>query len=132
MRAGAWPLRDADRKSDPTSPTCPGLVAGRYLVSKMDKNGQTCYGLHMNVALTPEFEELIRRKLATGLYKNAAEVVREGLRLLAEEDEWKAEVRRKIAEGMAQLRAGQVVDGEQAVHEVVKDLRRRRGKAEGA
>jgi len=86
----------------------------------------------MNVSLTPEFEELIRRKLASGMYKNAAEVVREGLRLLAEEDEWKAEVRRKIFQGMKQLRAGQVVDGEQAVDEVVKDLRGRRRKAKGA
>ena len=101
-------------------------------MSKMDNNGQRCYGVCMNVSLTPEFEELIRRKLATGMYKNAAEVVREGLRLLAEEDEWKAEVRRKIAEGMKQLRAGQVVDGEQAVDEVVKDLRGRCRKAKGA
>lgn len=85
----------------------------------------------MNVALTPELEELIRRKLESGMYKNAAEVVREGLRLLAEEDEWKAEVRRKIAAGMAQLRAGQVVDGENAVDEVVQGLRRRRGKTKG-
>lgn len=86
----------------------------------------------MNVALTPEFEALIRRKLATGMYKNAAEVVREGLRLLAEEDDWKADVRRKIREGVKQLRAGQVVDGEKAVDEVVRNLRRRRGKTEGA
>ncbi len=101
-------------------------------LSKMDKNGQKCYVVFMNVSLTPELEELIRRKLASGLYKNAAEVVREGLRLLAEEDDWKAEARRKVAEGMAQLRAGRVVDGEQAVNEVAKDLRRRRPKAKGA
>jgi antitoxin ParD1/3/4 len=86
----------------------------------------------MNVALTPEFEALIRRKLATGMYKNAAEVVREGLRLLAEEDDWKADVRRKIREGVKQLRAGQVVDGEKAVDEVVRSLRRRRGKTDSA
>ncbi|HVS11840.1 MAG TPA: type II toxin-antitoxin system ParD family antitoxin [Planctomycetota bacterium] len=86
----------------------------------------------MNVALTPELEELIRRKLASGMYKNAAEVVREGLRLLAEEDEWKAEVRRTIAAGMAQLQVGEVVDGEKAVDDVVQGLRRRRGKAKGA
>lgn len=83
----------------------------------------------MNVSLTPELEELIRRKLASGMYKNAAEVVREGLRLLAEEDAWKAEARKKIAEGMVQLRAGQVVDGETAVDEIVQGLRRRHGKA---
>lgn len=86
----------------------------------------------MNVALTPELEALIRRKLATGMYKNAAEVVREGLRLLAEEDEWKADVRRKIEHGMKQLRAGQVVDGEKAVDRVLRDLRNRHGKARGA
>ena len=86
----------------------------------------------MNVALTPELEALIRRKLATGMYKNAAEVVREGLRLLAEEDDWKADVRRRIREGVKQLRAGQVVDGGKAVEEVVRSLRRRRGKTEGA
>ena len=86
----------------------------------------------MNVALTPELEEFIRRKLESGMYKNAAEVVRAGLRLLAEEDEWKAEVRKKISAGMAQLRAGEIVDGEKAIDEVVHGLRRRRGKAKGA
>ena len=85
----------------------------------------------MNVALTPELEDLIRRKLATGMYKNAAEVVREGLRLLAEEDQWKADVRRKLREGVKQLRAGQVIDGERSVDDVVRRLRRR-GKAKGA
>lgn len=85
----------------------------------------------MNVALTPELEDLIRRKLESGMYKNAAEVVREGLRLLAEEDQWKAGVRREIAAGMAQLRAGKVVDGEKAVDEVVRGIRRRRGKTKG-
>jgi antitoxin ParD1/3/4 len=101
-------------------------------MSKMDKNGQACQGSPMDVDLAPELEELIRRKLAGGMYKNAAEVVREGLRLLAEEDEWKTEVRRKIAAGMVQLRAGEVVEGEKAVDDVVQGLRRRRGRAKGA
>lgn len=86
----------------------------------------------MNVALTPELEELIRKKVESGMYKNAAEVVREGLRRLAEEDEWKAGARKKIAAGMAHLRAGNVVDGEKAVDEVVRKLRRGRGKAKRA
>ena len=98
-------------------------------MSKMDRTPKTGYGLPMNVALTPELEALIRRKLATGLYKNASEVVREGLRLLAEEDEWKAEARRKIAAARKELRAGAVVDGEKAVERVLRDLRRRGGGA---
>lgn len=36
----------------------------------------------MNVSLTPRLEEMIRRKVASGLYNNASEVIREALRLL--------------------------------------------------
>ena len=36
----------------------------------------------MNVSLTPELEKYVRRKVATGLYNNASEVIREALRLL--------------------------------------------------
>lgn len=36
----------------------------------------------MNVSLTPELEQFIRRKVDSGLYSNASEVVREALRLL--------------------------------------------------
>ncbi len=41
----------------------------------------------MHVSLTPRLEELVRAKVATGLYNNASEVVREALRLMAEADE---------------------------------------------
>ncbi len=36
----------------------------------------------MNVSLTPELEKFIRDRVASGLYNNASEVVREALRLL--------------------------------------------------
>jgi antitoxin ParD1/3/4 len=86
----------------------------------------------MNVRLTPQQEEFVKRQVAEGRYLSEAEVIREGLRLLADEMEWRAEARRKIAVGMEQLRAGQVVDGEQAVEEVLTNLRRRRPRAKGA
>src|SRR3984957_6603854 len=35
----------------------------------------------MNVSLTPELEKYIRRKVASGLYNNASELIREALRL---------------------------------------------------
>ena len=35
----------------------------------------------MNVNLTPQLEELVRSKVASGLYTSASEVVREALRL---------------------------------------------------
>jgi putative addiction module CopG family antidote len=40
----------------------------------------------MNVSLTVELEKYVRRKVASGLYNNASEVVREALRLLVERE----------------------------------------------
>jgi antitoxin ParD1/3/4 len=40
----------------------------------------------MNISLTPELEALIKRKLETGLYNNASEIIREALRLMYEQD----------------------------------------------
>jgi hypothetical protein len=34
----------------------------------------------MNISLTPELEKYVRDKVATGLYNNASEVIREALR----------------------------------------------------
>lgn len=86
----------------------------------------------MDVRLTPEQEEFVKRQVAEGRYLSEAEVILEGLRLLADEMEWRADARRKIATGMEQLRAGQVVDGEQAVEEVLQNLRQRRPRAKRA
>jgi putative addiction module CopG family antidote len=41
----------------------------------------------MNVSLTPQLEEMISKKVATGMYHSASEVVREALRLMGERDE---------------------------------------------
>ncbi len=41
----------------------------------------------MNVSLTPQLEELVQQKVATGRYNNASEVVREALRLMEERDQ---------------------------------------------
>ena len=44
----------------------------------------------MNVNLTPQLEELVRAKVASGLYSSASEVVREALRLMDELDRLRA------------------------------------------
>jgi len=44
----------------------------------------------MNFSLTTELEEYIKNKVKTGLYHSASEVIREGLRLLREQDELRA------------------------------------------
>ncbi|MBI5364704.1 MAG: type II toxin-antitoxin system ParD family antitoxin [Planctomycetes bacterium] len=86
----------------------------------------------MNVRLTPQQEAFVKQQVAEGRYLSEAEVIREGLRLLADELEWRVDARRKIAIGMEQLRAGQVVEGEQAVEDVLAQVRKRRPRAKGA
>jgi antitoxin ParD1/3/4 len=44
----------------------------------------------MNVNLTPQLEEMIKKKVASGLYNSASEVVREALRLMEEQDRVRA------------------------------------------
>lgn len=44
----------------------------------------------MNVNLTPELETLVRRKVASGMYASASEVVREALRLMEGQDQLRA------------------------------------------
>jgi antitoxin ParD1/3/4 len=44
----------------------------------------------MNVNLTPQIEELVRSKVASGMYTSASEVVREALRFKDEQDRLRA------------------------------------------
>ncbi len=43
----------------------------------------------MNISLTPQLEGYVKKKVSTGLYHSASEVIREGLRLLEERDSLK-------------------------------------------
>ena len=83
----------------------------------------------MNVILTPELEALVQRKVASGLYNNQSEVVREALRLLAEQDRVQeahaAGLRRALAEGLAQADRGDLFDGAAVVADVRRALRKR-------
>ena len=77
-----------------------------------------CYRYHfvsgaMNVSLTPKLEELVRQKVASGLYNSSSEVVREALRLLEERDRFKEmqleEIRHAIQQGVTSLEEGKGV-----------------------
>jgi antitoxin ParD1/3/4 len=58
----------------------------------------------MNVNLTPQLEDLVRRKVASGMYTTASEVVRAALRLMEEQDQLRAarlaQLRNDIQEGL--------------------------------
>jgi antitoxin ParD1/3/4 len=72
----------------------------------------------VNISLTPELERLVDERVKSGRYASASEVIREGLRLLEEQEELKqqrlAEVRRKIDRGIDQLERGLGIPGPEA------------------
>ena len=79
----------------------------------------------MNVSLTPELEKFVAETVATGRYSSASEVVRASLRLMEEEERWKAYARSKIAKGLADVEAGRVVS-EKQFHDLLKERKRKR------
>lgn len=72
----------------------------------------------MNISLTTELEQMVDEKVKTGRYASASEVIREGLRLLEEQDQLKqqrlTEVRWKIDRGIQQLDKGLGIPGSEA------------------
>ena len=64
----------------------------------------------MNVSLTPELETLVSRKVKTGRYTTASEVVREALRLLDDYDRLREirrdELRIEIQKGVDDIKEG--------------------------
>lgn len=59
----------------------------------------------MNVNLTPKLEEMVKEKVATGLYNNASEVVREALRLMEARDRHELS-RNEAPRSVAELQQG--------------------------
>jgi antitoxin ParD1/3/4 len=68
----------------------------------------------MHVSLTEELEARVKAKVASGLYNNASEVIREALRFMETHEEWIKEVklarlREQLQVGTAQLDRGEGV-----------------------
>lgn len=79
----------------------------------------------LNVSLTPELEALVSRWVASGRYQSASEVIRQGLRLLQEQELSREaaldRLRNQINLGLDQAERGELLDGE----EVFEELERR-------
>ncbi len=71
----------------------------------------------MNVSLPSTLENFVRERVQEGLYGSASEVVREGLQLLMDQEEAKAErlaaLREKIQIGIDQVDRGETVSAEE-------------------
>lgn len=77
----------------------------------------------MNVSLTPELEAFVETRVKSGFYTSASEVIREGLRLLAEQDVLKqrrmALLDAEIDKGLASLKAGKSHSDQSVYDELV-------------
>jgi len=86
----------------------------------------------MNVSIGRELEEFIKRKVATGDYASASEVVRDGLRMLKEKDLYREAhlqvLREKVQKGLDQLDAGSLLDGEEVMARLLEKMESRRSR----
>lgn len=87
-----------------------------------------------DIDVTPEMEEFVGKKLATGLYGSASELVRDGLRLLMERDRMLEsrlrDLTEQVTEGLEQARAGELIPAEDVFADIRSrsDERRSRGR----
>jgi antitoxin ParD1/3/4 len=91
----------------------------------------------MHISLTPELEEIVKRKVQSGLYNNASEVIREALRFLEAHEEliyqMKLErLRSHLAEGERDIDAGRFTEiGQQDIEPFFQKVKDRAlGKAD--
>ncbi|MFM2296287.1 MAG: hypothetical protein RLZZ350_2700 [Verrucomicrobiota bacterium] len=83
----------------------------------------------MTVTLTAEQEQFVAEQVGNGHYRSAADVVTQSLGMLRAQEEFirsnAAELRDKIAVGLAQIRRGETVDGKTAIQNLREKLRQR-------
>jgi antitoxin ParD1/3/4 len=82
----------------------------------------------MHISLTSHLEEFVKAKVATGLYNNASEVIREALRFMETHEEWIYQIkldrlRQEVAKGAEQAERGEFVH--QSVSEVIDELKQK-------
>jgi putative addiction module CopG family antidote len=76
----------------------------------------------MQLNLPPDLETLINKRLSSGAYANAEEVLRDALEAQDAEESWTDEERRALSahieEGYQQAERGQVIDRDQARRDI--------------
>lgn len=76
----------------------------------------------MQLNLPPDLETLINKRLSSGAYANAEEVLRDALEAQDAEESWTDEERRALSahieEGYQQAERGHLIDGDQARRDI--------------
>jgi antitoxin ParD1/3/4 len=80
----------------------------------------------MHISLTPELESCVRRRVESGYYNNASEVIRDALRFWEQNEaivqQFKLEsLRSRLKDGADQARGGQFV--RQSIGELIAELK---------
>jgi antitoxin ParD1/3/4 len=80
----------------------------------------------MHVSLTEQLEKMVKAKVASGLYNNASEVIRESLRFMEAHEAWiyqmkMDKLKAEINIGLEQLDRGESVDGRAFFEELGKE-----------
>ncbi len=77
-------------------------------------------------SIPDELRSFVQDEIGRGHYRSLDELLAEGLRLLREReafiDEHREELRAQIAEGVLQAEHGELVDGEEAMERLRRDL----------
>jgi antitoxin ParD1/3/4 len=84
----------------------------------------------VNVSLTPELGEFLRKRVQSGSYQTTSEVVREALRLMQRHETSRAgalrELKALLNRGAAQARRGDLIDGDVVFDELRETIEHRR------
>lgn len=72
----------------------------------------------MTISLTPEFDEYVENQVKSGRYKSNSEVIRAGLRALADQD-----LRSWLQEGLDALERGDRVEAKATIERLRKRLK---------
>jgi antitoxin ParD1/3/4 len=88
--------------------------------------------ISLNVSLTPQLGRFVKTQVASGRYQTASEVIREGLRLLGQQERERhvafKSLKAKLKRGAAQADRGEFVDPERVLKRIAA-LKRKRATA---
>ena len=76
----------------------------------------------MNLHLTPDLEQIIREKADSERYQSTDKVIRTALHLLVKRDLILDDVRQQIQKGWDSAEAGNLVDGEEFMEQMLAEL----------
>lgn len=86
----------------------------------------------MDISMTPQLEAFVNRKVASGEFGSASEVIQEALRLMDEfekaEQQKLEELRREIQIGIDEADRGELLDAKEVLREIREDFGTARGR----